>query len=58
MQVKALVCSYLHSSAVGGGGWRDYEGDELMVIGLYDFVLGNCLPCLQLELTKSVWDFL
>lgn len=30
---------YLHSSAVGSGGWRDYEGDELMVIGLYDFVL-------------------
>ena len=30
---------YLHSSAVGGSGWRDYQGDELMVLGLYDFVL-------------------
>lgn len=30
---------YLHAAAVGGGGWRDYEGDELMVLGLYDFIL-------------------
>lgn len=30
---------YLHSAYVGGGGWRDYQGDELMVLGLYDFVL-------------------
>ena len=30
---------YLHSGFVNGGGWRDYEGDELMVLGLYDFVL-------------------
>lgn len=30
---------YLHSAFVNGQGWRDYEGDELMVLGLYDFVL-------------------
>ena len=30
---------YLHSSVVGGGGWRDYQGDELMALGVYDFVL-------------------
>jgi len=30
---------YLHSAFVNGAGWRDYEGDELMVLGLYDFVL-------------------
>lgn len=30
---------YLHSAHYGGTGWTDYEGDEFMVSGLYDFVL-------------------
>lgn len=30
---------YLHSSFANGSGWRDYEGDEFMVQGLFDFVL-------------------
>lgn len=30
---------YLHSSAAGGADWRDYQGDELMALGLFDFVL-------------------
>lgn len=30
---------YLHASHYGGVGWRDYQGDEFMVSGVYDFVL-------------------
>lgn len=30
---------YLHSGFVGGAGWRNLEGDEFMVQGLYDFVI-------------------
>lgn len=30
---------YLHASHYGGTGWRDYQGDEFMVAGVYDFVL-------------------
>lgn len=32
--------AYLHAGdPQAGGGWRDYQGDEFMVLGLYDFVL-------------------
>lgn len=30
---------YLHSAAVNDPGWMDYQGDEFMVAGVYDFVL-------------------
>lgn len=30
---------YLHSAHVGASNWRDYQGDEFMVAGIYDFVL-------------------
>lgn len=30
---------YLTSAPVGGNGWCDLEGDEFMVLGVYDFVL-------------------
>ena len=30
---------YLHAAHYGGTGWRDYQGDEFMVAGVYDFVL-------------------
>ena len=30
---------YLTSAPVGGTGWCDYEGDEFMVLGVYDFTL-------------------
>lgn len=30
---------YLHAAHYGGTGWRDYQGDEFMVAGIYDFVL-------------------
>lgn len=30
---------YLTSAPVGGAGWCDYEGDEFMVLGVYDFTL-------------------
>lgn len=30
---------YLHASHYGGTGWRDYQGDEFMVAGVYDFTL-------------------
>lgn len=30
---------YLSAAPVGGTGWCDYEGDEFMVLGIYDFIL-------------------
>lgn len=30
---------YLNSAAVGGTAWRDYQGDEFMACGVFDFVL-------------------
>ena len=30
---------YLNSGAVGGAGWRDYQGDEFMACGVFDFVM-------------------
>lgn len=30
---------YLHAARVGGTGWNDYQGDEFMVSGLYDFTM-------------------
>lgn len=30
---------YLHAGSVGGTGWNDYQGDEFMVSGLYDFTM-------------------
>ena len=30
---------YLNSAAVGGTAWRDYQGDEFMACGVFDFIL-------------------
>lgn len=32
------IC-YLNSGVQGGASWRDYQGDEVMVLGLYDFTM-------------------
>ena len=30
---------YLNSGAVGGAGWLDYQGDEFMACGVFDFIM-------------------
>ena len=40
-QSAGTIFLYLHAGVdpKGGGAWRDYQGDELMFLGLYDFTL-------------------
>lgn len=35
----STIVTFLNSAWVGGSNWRDYQGDEFIVSGLFDFVL-------------------